>query len=67
MLKQTTTRLTELDRKNVRRIMAHIRRLNREAGIRSPVSQQDAIAWALHRAAALIAPPVKVKAGGKGK
>jgi len=55
MLKLTSTRFTALDRRNIRRIIAHIKRLNREAGIHSPVSQQDAITWALHRAALLIA------------
>jgi len=48
MLKQSTVRITNLDRKNIRRIMVHLRRLNRDAGISSPVTQNDAIQWALH-------------------
>jgi len=48
MLTPTTVRLSQLDRQNIRRIMAHIRDLNRQAGIRKPVTQQDAIQWALH-------------------
>jgi len=47
-ISQSTVRLSGLDRENIRRIMAHIRRMNREAGISSPVSQNDAIQFALH-------------------
>jgi len=47
-------RFTGLDRDNIRKIAAHIRRLNREIGITTPVSIADVIGWALHRCVLLI-------------
>lgn len=48
---QSTVRLTGQDRENVKRIMVRLRQMNREAGISSPVSQNDAIQFALHKVA----------------